>query len=65
MSGPTQFFSGPESVEIGFTDPDLGVMGANTGQKRQYPRLLRGKTGFSLSIFDEPRGPASKRSVLS
>ena len=46
VSGPTQFFSGPESVEIGFTDPDLGIMGAYSGQKRHYPRLLRGKIGF-------------------
>ena len=46
VSGLTQFFSGPESVEIVFTDPDLGVMGAYSGQKRHYPRLLRGKIEF-------------------
>ena len=46
VSGPTQFFSGPKSVEIGFTDPDLGVVRAKTGQKRQYLRLLRGKIRF-------------------
>ena len=34
VSGPTQFFSGPESVEIGFTDLDLGIIRAKNGSKK-------------------------------
>ena len=46
VSGPTQFFSGPESVEIVFTDPDLGLVCAKSGQKSRYLRLLIAKIGF-------------------
>jgi hypothetical protein len=46
MSGTTPFFSGLESVEIVFTDLDLGGLRAKSGQKSKFPRLHIGKIGF-------------------
>ena len=46
MSGMTHFFSGLETVEIVFTDLDLGGLCAKSGQKSKFPRLHIGKIEF-------------------